>query len=242
MKRPGLQYESPTKFSPKQRIALALIPPAAANLMRLIFLTGRRKPPQLSHIDEAIARHGRVILAIWHETLGIGLWFFRGTGYHTLTSYSFDGELAARISGNFGLPALRGSSSRGGFKALAEMQRALEMGIPIGFTVDGPRGPRRVAKPGIAILSARSGLPVVPIGIAARPCWRMRSWDRFAVPKPFATATALAGPPVPAEGHASLDDHRKAIEDALNAVQSQVERDLGLTREALGLPDLSDEG
>lgn len=237
MKRPGLQYNSPTQFTPKQRVALALIPPAVATVMRLIFLTGRSNVSGMQHFDATVAEHGRVILALWHECLGIGIWQFRGSGFHTLTSYSYDGELAARLAAGFGIPALRGSSHRGGQKALIYLQRAIDMGITVGFTVDGPRGPRRVAKPGIAMLSARTGVPVVPLGLAARPAWRLRSWDRFAVPKPFATARVIAGPPVPAEGHASFEEHLLAIDSALNDVQRQAEDDLGLSRQALGLGD-----
>src|SRR5690606_3081217 len=106
-------------------------------------------------------------------------------GYHTLTSYSYDGELAARAIEPFGIHAVRGSSSRGGREALEQLEAALRIGVTIGITLDGPRGPRRVSKPGVAILSGRTGVPVIPLSLGSPSGWRMRSWDRMLIPKPF---------------------------------------------------------
>ena len=212
-----------------------MIPPVAACVVRLLFLTTRRNVGGMEHLEHTLATRGRVILAVWHECVGMAIWQFRGSGFHALTSYSYDGELAARIAGAFGVPALRGSSSAGGVKALQQLEKALELGITVGFTIDGPRGPRRVAKPGIAVLSARTGLPVIPIACAANPAWRLRSWDRFAIPKPFAKVHMLVGPPVSAEGHGSIEAQRAAIEAALNLVQTQVESELDISRTAIGL-------
>lgn len=223
MKHTGLEYRSPTPFTPKQRVALAVIPFSVAAVMRMIFATQRVSYRGLEHLERATATHGRVIIALWHECLGMGIRHFRRTGFHTLTSYSYDGEIAARVAGAFGIPALRGSSSRGGLRALVQLEKALRMGVTVGFTVDGPRGPRRVVKPGIAMLSARTGVPVVPMGFAADAAWRLRSWDRFIVPKPFAQLHVAAAPPVPAEGHGSIEAQRAAIESALAAIQAEAD-------------------
>ncbi|MCC6699633.1 MAG: lysophospholipid acyltransferase family protein [Candidatus Hydrogenedentes bacterium] len=181
--------------------------------------------------NELKRKDGRAILAFWHEVLPLALWTQRGTGYHTLTSYSYDGELAACVVKHFGLAALRGSSSRGGSQALRQLELALEMGITIGFTLDGPRGPRRVSKPGIAVLAARSGLPVVPLVLAVERAWRMRSWDRLVVPKPFARIHCIFGEPIPPPVDESKDEverMRLLVERDLNARQQALEKELGI--------------
>src|SRR5690606_15894263 len=95
------------------------------------------------------------------------------------------GELAARIVTHFDLRAVRGSSSRGGADALNQLQQAMALGAGVGFTLDGPRGPRRKAKLGAAIIAARTGAIIVPNAFAVSRAWRLRSWDRLPIPKPF---------------------------------------------------------
>lgn len=171
-----------------------------------------------------------MILAIWHETLGLAAWYHRNTGYHTLTSYSFDGELAARVVRHFGLYALRGSSSRGGAEALKEMQRAAALVPALGFTLDGPKGPRRVAKPGVAILALKTGLPIIPHAFAAAPCWRMRSWDQFIVPKPFGRLVSGYGEPIypPPKGTpGAIESLRREVERSLNRLHESLDQELG---------------
>jgi lysophospholipid acyltransferase (LPLAT)-like uncharacterized protein len=160
--------------------------------------------------------------------LGIALWHFRGAGYHTLTSYSFDGELASRVCEWSGLHAVRGSSSRGGSKALRLLQAAVKLGITIGLTLDGPKGPRREAKPGIALVAAKNGVPVVPVSMSAATAWRLRSWDRMCIPKPFSTIRVVYGEPIlPPETLSSetLEQFRREIEHALNRLHTELDGD-----------------
>jgi len=171
-----------------------------------------------------------VILAFWHETLGLAAWYHRNTGYHTLTSYSFDGELAARVVRCFGLYALRGSSTRGGLEALKEMQRATALVPAVGLTVDGPKGPRRVAKAGVAILALKTGVPIIPQAFAATPCWRMRSWDQLIVPKPFGRLISLYGEPIyppPKGARGAIESLRTDVERSLNRLHESLEQELG---------------
>lgn len=168
------------------------------------------------------------IVAFWHETLGLAACHYRKTAYHTLTSYSFDGELAARVVRHFGLYAVRGSSSRGGTKALGQLERALDFAGVVGFTLDGPRGPRRVAKPGIAILAARTQRIIIPHAFYAAPCWRLNSWDQFIVPKPFGhVVSAFAAPIVPPPDCSAdnIEATRLQVERSLNELHDSLETD-----------------
>ena len=147
-----------------------------------------------------------------------------------MTSYSFDGELAARFAHRLGIEALRGSTSSGGAAALIQLLKAAKKTKLLGFTLDGPRGPRREAKPGIALLSAMTHAPVLPQATAIDRAWRMRSWDRLAIPKPFARIVIAYGEPIfPPPGKATEEARealRAEIERALNALHRKIEGDV----------------
>ena len=221
MRHPELDYSNPQSFSTKQRIMLVLIPAVIAVVFRIIMVTCRVRVIGKENLTRVLEAHGCATVGCWHEGLAIVLWCFRGSGYHTLASYSYDGELAARVSEWFGMHALRGSSSRGGFQALSNLRKAVKLGVTAGFTLDGPKGPRRVAKPGIALLAAQSGLPVVPIALEATPCWRLKSWDRMCIPKPFSTVRLVYGTPIASPSKvraAELERFRLEIEESLNGL------------------------
>ena len=139
---------------------------------------------------------GPVVLAMWHGELLPLVWALRGRGVAPLVSTHADGEVIARIVQRLGFAPIRGSSSRGGARALIEASRRLDAGATVAFTTDGPRGPRRQSAPGALAAAARSGLAVVPMGALASRFWRFNSWDRFVVPKPFAVITVRCGTPL----------------------------------------------
>jgi len=116
-------------------------------------------------------------------------------------------------------------------KSLVEMRKVLEHGTNIGLTLDGPRGPRRRAHPGVAILSIRAGVPVVPNAFVVLPVWRMKSWDRTMVPKPFARIICAYGCPIDPPGHMTggvVAAHLARIETSLNALHESIEREFGV--------------
>lgn len=229
MKFPGVQYDSPVTFSRKQRFLLRVVPPLAALLMRLLGRSLRLNVAGLDEFKQLIAR-GPVILALWHESMLFGVFTFWYTNFHGLTSYSFDGEMAARVLRHVGLDAVRGSSSRGGSDALENLEKALPLAGVVGFTLDGPKGPRRKAKPGIGILAGRTQAPVVPFAFAVDHCKRLHSWDRFPVPFPFARVLGALGepiPPPPDDSPEAVETMRVKVETALNALQSSLEEELG---------------
>lgn len=225
----GLTYTSPNTFTAKQRLALRLVPPLAALSLKALCMTCSVEIRGGRLWNEAIERGDGVLLAIWHEVMGCAAYCFRNSGAHTLTSYSFDGEMAARVIGRFGLRAVRGSSSRGGLKALSQLKKATGVAQIVGLTLDGPHGPRRVAKPGIAVLAATTQQAIYPWACAVNRAWRLNSWDRFAIPKPFARMVCAFGPPIPPPPRMAADlveATRLQVEEGLEALYREIETDL----------------
>src|SRR5690349_15261673 len=133
-----------------------------------------------------------------------------------MTSQNFDGEWIARIIRRFGYGTARGSTSRGGVRALVQLRRDMADGRPVAFTVDGPRGPARAAQPGAVWLAGATGNPIVPFHIEAATCWVAKSWDRHQIPKPGSDLTIAIGEPleVPATDEATIEAVRQELEGA----------------------------
>lgn len=176
------------RFSLKQRVLLAALPPAAAGLIRLLGATWRISDTAAVDTPLGNTIPGPTIFVFWHESLLSCAYRFRSLGIAILISRSFDGELIARTVERLGFVAVRGSSSRGGASGLRGMADAYAAGCICAFTTDGPKGPRRVAKGGAVQLAELAGAPWVGC-FHAEPqrAWRLRSWDRFAIPRPFTT-------------------------------------------------------
>ncbi len=141
------------------------------------------------------------IYTTWHNRVLVSTFFWRHRRIVVMTSQSFDGEYIARFIQRFGFGAARGSSTRGGTGAFVQMMREMRAGHPAGFMIDGPKGPRYVAKMGAVLLAKKTGNPVLPISLTARKLWEVKSWDRLQVPKPFTSVRVYIAPPifVPAE-------------------------------------------
>ena len=174
-------------FTLPQRFALALVPPAAAGLIRLLGATLRYSdvPGPGGTRGDLIA--GPTIFVFWHHSLLACAHRFRGLGIAILISQSFDGELIARTVERLGFVAVRGSSTRGAAGGLRGMAAAYAAGRRCAFTADGPRGPARVAKPGAVHLAQLAGAAWIG-AFDALPdrAWTLNTWDHFVVPKPFA--------------------------------------------------------
>ncbi|MDQ8154902.1 MAG: lysophospholipid acyltransferase family protein [Gemmatimonadota bacterium] len=137
-----------------------------------------------------------VVVAVWHGLMLAPIWTQRNRGIMALASEHGDGEIIARILERLGYaPPARGSSSRGGVRGLITMINALRGGTSLAFTPDGPRGPARVAQPGLFVAAHRASVPIVPMSMHAARVWRLKSWDRYAIPKPFARVCVTIGEP-----------------------------------------------
>jgi lysophospholipid acyltransferase (LPLAT)-like uncharacterized protein len=131
----------------------------------------------------------------WHEALLPVVWHHRAQGVSAVMSAGRDGQHLAAFARRIGYRIIPGSSSRGGARALLRAIRALREGRVVGFTPDGPRGPRRVIKPGVLLAAQRGGGVVVPVHAEAHPAWRLASWDTMLIPKPFAKVRIAYGAP-----------------------------------------------
>jgi lysophospholipid acyltransferase (LPLAT)-like uncharacterized protein len=171
------------------------------------------------------------IFAVWHARLLPTIYRHRGAGAVALVSRSRDGALISGVIERLGFATVRGSSSRGGDEALRLLLARARGTTELAVTPDGPRGPAEAVKPGLVWLASRSGAPVVPVAAAARGAWRMRSWDRFMVPRPFARVRIAYGAPlhVPPglEGDA-LEPWRARIEATLRELTRAADRAVGL--------------
>ena len=198
------------RYSTKQRVMLAVVPPLVSALIRVVGSTWRVRDVNASGTPNGHEIPGPTVFAFWHAALLACAYRFRGLGIAIMISQSFDGELIARVVERLGFVAVRGSSSRGGASGLRSMQAAYAEGRICAFTADGPKGPAHVAKAGPVQLAQLGGATWVG-AFHAQPssCWRTRSWDRFMIPKPFATITfswpAHVPPDVPAV-QAALDE------------------------------------
>ena len=179
----------PRRFTLRQRISLWLVTWASYLAIALIGPTLRysiswEEPP--SPPDATYERP--VIYCFWHRAVFAGAWLWRNVGAAVMVSRSFDGEFIARTIEKLGFVAVRGSSSRGGAQGLLGLKSQLEQGNPAVFTIDGPRGPKFVAKPGPVLLSRTTALPMVAFYVAVDNPWVLNTWDALMVPKPFSKA------------------------------------------------------
>lgn len=189
------------RASRRQRLEIAAIAGIGYRLVSALGATLRWRLEGFEHFDRIRAAGHQPIMAFWHGRILPATYYFRRRGIVVITSENFDGEWIARIIERFGFGTARGSSSRGGRKALLQLTREIAAGKPAGFTVDGPRGPARIAQPGAVWLAKATGHPVLPFHLEAGRHWTLNSWDRTQIPKPFATVSIVVGEPfyVPAD-------------------------------------------
>jgi hypothetical protein len=169
-----------------------------------------------------------LLYATWHRGLIGCLYHYRGRGLAVMASASDDGELAAQAARRFGWVPVRGSSTRRGGIAVREMQALVARGASAGIVADAPTGPAHAAKPGIVFLAKLTGCPILPVMWAAQRCWRVDSWDRTILPRPFSRLVGLFGEAlirVPADAdREAIERHRRELDDALNRLMYRVDR------------------
>ncbi|MFN3613639.1 MAG: lysophospholipid acyltransferase family protein [Rubrimonas sp.] len=182
---------------------------------------------------------GGFIAAFWHGRLAFSpLWAVPGRRTWAVISANRDGETISRIVGHFGIRLIRGSSrdprkpdaDKGGRVVMVESLKALRAGDGVAIAIDGPRGPRMRAQPGVAALSVAAGAPVVPIAFATRRGRVMNSWDRFIVPMPFDRGVLMFGEamaPPEGAGEAVVAAHLAAIEARLIEMTQTADRAVG---------------
>lgn len=216
------------------RIAAATAPALAAAAVRALGATVRLRAAGVDALAPLWRARRPLIYAVWHGRILMIPWVnarLRRTqgarAVRVLASRSRDGELLARFVGGFGLSAVRGSSSRGGAVALRTLASALAAGDDVAVVPDGPRGPRCRVQPGIVVLAASSGAPIVPVGFSARPARRLGSWDEFLIPLPFARCAVVFGAAAAVARDADRETACCALERALNDATATADRLVG---------------
>ena len=212
------------RASRSKRIQARLISILGYRLVQLLGSTLRWKTEGLEHFDAIVAGGRQPVMAFWHGRILPATYYFRRRGIVVITSENFDGEWIAGIIERFGYGTARGSTSRGGRKAILQLVRDLAVGKPAGFTLDGPRGPARVAQPGAVWLSKATGNPLLPFHLEASRHWTLNSWDRTQIPRPFSTVAIAMGEPfdVPADADdAALEGARAMLEERLRVLEAR---------------------
>ena len=176
-------------------------------------------------IDQFWRKKIPVIVAFWHSRMAVLPFVYRGRGVKILISPSRDGELVSRVLGYLGLETVRGSSSRQGAEAFLKLEQAIQEGLDVGITPDGPRGPAREIKPGVIELARRTGAPIVPLTFASGRKIRFKSWDRFELPLPFSRGFYLWGRPFRVKADSrDFEEERKNLEKLMNELTEEADR------------------
>jgi lysophospholipid acyltransferase (LPLAT)-like uncharacterized protein len=216
--------EADWRASRVKRIEARAMSVVGYRLIAALASTFRWRAEGVQHFESVLASGRPPIMAFWHGRILPATHYFRRRGIVVITSANFDGEWIAGIIERFGYGTARGSTSRGGARALLQMSRELTAGHPVGFTVDGPRGPARVSQPGAVWLAKASGHPVLPFHCEASRYWTMASWDRTQIPKPFAAVAISIGEPfyVPRDADdAAVEQARHRLDAALAAAEER---------------------
>ena len=204
-----------------RRMQIPIIAAIVSAGVRLIGCTLRYEILGWRHAEKIYAQRRQIIWTFWHcGILGVLYWGRNRGVVELLHSTNFDGQWIGRIIKKFGFGTALGSSTRGGLRGLAELEQRLAEGRDVGFTIDGPRGPRFVAKPGPAILARSSGCPIEVFHVGYEHAKKLNSWDRLQIPRPFSRVVMVFAPPI----EVPRDADREMVQAKHAEMQKQLER------------------
>ncbi|MBC8259556.1 MAG: lysophospholipid acyltransferase family protein [SAR324 cluster bacterium] len=179
----------------KKRFQSWLITKFIILLIRITGSTTRIQSLNQQVLQDTLKEYGSVIVATWHQNIYFSIWLLRKQELTALISSSDDGEVINDVFTHFGYQAVRGSTSRGGIPALKQMIKLLKGKTSVAITPDGPLGPAKKIQSGVVLLAKYSGVPIIPWHYQANHQWRLNSWDRHKIPKPFTTIVEAFGEP-----------------------------------------------
>lgn len=187
--------------------------------MRLWFFTVRIKKINEKYAEMRIDGGLKTIFALWHSDLLPLMWIYRNRGIYIPVSLSRDGEIASGLLRSCGYKLIRGSSTRGGFKVLREMEEVLERGGVVAVAVDGPQGPPHQPKRGVIWLSKRCGVEIIPVIAEVKGGIRINSWDRMKVPFPFSIVKVRFGTPL--NSPSDVEDGVRLLKKKLEGIEME---------------------
>jgi lysophospholipid acyltransferase (LPLAT)-like uncharacterized protein len=214
------------KFTVKQRILLWLIEWAGFLAIRILGPTIRFSVSWEEGSPKSLAERPKVY-SFWHNCMIPAMYWCRDLQVRVMSSDSFDGEYTGRIMQKFGFVKVRGSSSKGAVRALLGMRREIEQGWTAAFTIDGPKGPRYVAKPGPVVLSRSTGAPMVVFHIALDRAWILKTWDGAMIPKPFCRALMRVSREISVPRGGGDEECLGELQAALDRVRTFAEENIG---------------
>jgi lysophospholipid acyltransferase (LPLAT)-like uncharacterized protein len=207
----------------RRRVGGALLRAFGPRALTWLSGTWKEELAGAEHLERAL-RGGGFLIAMWHGRMVVPVHYFRARGWHVLVSPSEDGDLSEGLLERFGYNVVRGSSSRGGARALRELRAILDAGGVVVITPDGPRGPMHSVNPGLAWMARATGRPILPLGNTPDRAWHLGSWDRFTIPKPRARIALTYGEAieVPREiDEAGLGRATELVRERLLAVERE---------------------
>jgi lysophospholipid acyltransferase (LPLAT)-like uncharacterized protein len=225
--RRAYEFSELSHYSAKQRAMIRLADVGFYGLIRLVGRTVRFEVDGWDNFESIVSQGQIPIYSAWHSEVLLSTYFWKHRQIVVMTSQSFDGEYIARFIKRFGYGAARGSSTRGSTGAMVEMVRLMRLGRPAGFTIDGPKGPRHVAKMGSVLLAKKTGQPIMPFSVTAQHYWQANSWDRLQVPKPFTRARVDIARPIYVPSDANNQElltKRNELQQALDELKRRGER------------------
>ena len=197
----------------RRSIGQVIIPFIGSVLIKFIYLTNKKRFHSPDRLDTS-----PLIIAFWHGQLLMApfpyLRYKRKNPVKVLISEHYDGELIARTMGYFGFGTQRGSSARGGARALIGTIKALKEGVVIGITPDGPKGPRHEVQDGIIVMAQKTNAKISFVEIKPSSYWQLKSWDKFIIPKPFGSIDFYLSEPLDISGM-EMQEARKIIKEGL---------------------------
>jgi lysophospholipid acyltransferase (LPLAT)-like uncharacterized protein len=204
-----------------RRIQIPIIAAAVYSVIRILGPTLRYEVLGWQHAERVYAAKKQCIWAFWHRVIIPIVWWYRNHGVVVMNTTAFDGQWTRKVIEWLGFGTAQGSSSRGGLRGLAVMARRLEEGVDCAFTIDGPRGPRYVAKPGPVMLARKTGCPIMVfhIGVERGKTFE-KTWDHFLMPGPFSRTVILFAPPI----YVPADATAEAMEAKHVEMQRELER------------------
>jgi len=204
-----------------RRIQIPIIAAVVYSVIRLLGPTLRYEVLGWQHAEKVYASRKQCIWAFWHRVIIPIVWWYRNHGVVVMNTTAFDGQWTRKVIEWLGFGTAQGSSSRGGLRGLAVMAKRIEGGRDCAFTIDGPRGPRYVAKPGPVMLARKTGAPIMVFHLGVdRGRTFEKTWDHFLLPMPFARAVIFFAPPIYVPKDASVE-----LMDAKHAeMQRELER------------------
>lgn len=217
--------------SARKRAEVAAIATLGYPVLRSLGATWSWKVSGAEHVEAIRARGLHPIHSFWHGRILPATVYFQRRGIVVITSENYDGEWIARIIQKFGYGTARGSTSRGGPRALLQLVREVKS-KGVAFTLDGPRGPAEVAQPGAVWLAKATGNPLLPFHAESASHWTLKSWDRTQIPKPFTTVALSIAEPIYVPRDAderALAGAQAALATALGDARRQCERLLAVS-------------